>query len=104
MSVDIREGEEVGTQRESFPAVHLHRNGHQAPSGESDSLEIQPTTQHIVTDRPAAISTEHLGRIYKVKGEKGKGGKGKRGQAQKTLVALDDVTLEVYEGELFGLL
>jgi ABC-2 type transport system ATP-binding protein len=44
---------------------------------------------------------EHLTRIYKTRGEKKK-----RGEAQppKTLVALDDIDLEVRQGELFGLL
>ena len=55
-----------------------------------------------VKARPAAIKTVDLGRIYKVKGEKKD--KKTRAEPQKTLVALDNVNLEVYEGELFGLL
>ncbi len=43
-----------------------------------------------------AIKTEQLGRVYKIRG-------GKKKEA-KTLVALDNVTLEVTRGELFGLL
>ncbi len=48
--------------------------------------------------RRASIRTEGLSRYYKVKGER------KKGQVGKTLIALDEVDLEVYEGELFGLL
>jgi ABC-2 type transport system ATP-binding protein len=43
-----------------------------------------------------AIYTENLGRVYKLRG-------GKK-EDPKTLVALDDVTLQVAPGELFGLL
>jgi ABC-2 type transport system ATP-binding protein len=43
-----------------------------------------------------AIKTEHLGRIYKIRG-------GKK-SAPKELVALQDINLEVHKGELFGLL
>jgi len=43
-----------------------------------------------------AIQTEHLGRIYKIRG-------GKK-TAPKELVALQDIKLEVRKGELFGLL
>jgi ABC-2 type transport system ATP-binding protein len=43
-----------------------------------------------------AIETKNLGRVYKIRGAK-------QGDAR-TLVALDDVTLEVPRGELFGLL
>jgi ABC-2 type transport system ATP-binding protein len=52
-------------------------------------------------NRRAAIRVENLGRTYKVKGER----KGKdKSKSHKLLVALDNVSLEVYEGELFGLL
>ncbi len=44
-----------------------------------------------------AIKTEHLGRIYKLRG-------GKKKDTPKQLVALEDVNLEVQPGELFGLL
>jgi ABC-2 type transport system ATP-binding protein len=45
-----------------------------------------------------AIQTEALGRIYKIRG-------GKRNkEIRKELVALEDVTLSVRQGELFGLL
>jgi ABC-2 type transport system ATP-binding protein len=43
-----------------------------------------------------AIQTEHVGRIYKIRG-------GKK-TAPKELVALQDISLEVRKGELFGLL
>lgn len=43
-----------------------------------------------------AIKTEHLGRIYKIRG-------GKK-SAPKELVALQNINLEVHKGELFGLL
>jgi ABC-2 type transport system ATP-binding protein len=43
-----------------------------------------------------AIQTEHLSRIYKIRG-------GKKSEP-KQLVALDDANLEVRQGELFGLL
>jgi ABC-2 type transport system ATP-binding protein len=65
-------------------------------SPESLAVEHRPPT---VDQRPRAIKTEGLTRIYKVKGQKKK-----NGEAQKTLVALDGVDLEVYQGELFGLL
>jgi ABC-2 type transport system ATP-binding protein len=64
-------------------------------SPESLAVEHRPTT---VDQRPPAIRTEGLTRIYKIKGKK------KNGEAQKDLVALDGVDLEVYQGELFGLL
>jgi ABC-2 type transport system ATP-binding protein len=55
--------------------------------------------------RPLAIRTEKLSRIYKVKGQKKDKAKDKtNGEDKKTLVALEDVDLEVYQGELFGLL
>ncbi len=43
-----------------------------------------------------SICTEHLGRVYKIRG-------GKK-EEPKSLVALEDVNLEVRQGELFGLL
>src|SRR5207253_678439 len=52
--------------------------------------------------RPCAIKTENLTRVYKVKGDKK--GRGNGEESRKTLVALDGVSLEIYEGELFGLL
>lgn len=55
-----------------------------------------------VAQHPAAIQVENLGRIYKVRGEKKK--KGEEQKQKKTLVALDNVNLEVHQGELFGLL
>lgn len=45
---------------------------------------------------PFAIETEHLGRIYKIRNN--------RKERARQLVALDDVNLQVREGELFGLL
>lgn len=56
----------------------------------------------VADGRPAAIKTVDLGRIYKVRGEKKD--KQKKGEPQKTLVALENINLEVYQGELFGLL
>src|SRR5439155_17960889 len=54
--------------------------------------------------RPLAIKTEKLSRVYKVKGQKKDKSDKDKGQNKKTLVALDNVDLEVYQGELFGLL
>ena len=45
--------------------------------------------------REFAVETEHLGRIYRTREKK---------TEKKTLIALDDVNLEVRRGELFGLL
>jgi len=45
-----------------------------------------------------AIETKNLGRIYKIRGSK------KEKNIRKELIALQDVTLEVKKGELFGLL
>ncbi|MBF6614827.1 MAG: ATP-binding cassette domain-containing protein [Chloroflexi bacterium] len=64
--------------------------------------ELAPplSAQTVESDRrPPSIEVEHIRRVYKIKAEK----KG-NGEPQKTLVALEDVSLEVYEGELFGLL
>jgi ABC-2 type transport system ATP-binding protein len=44
-----------------------------------------------------AVKTENLGRIYQIKRKRGESG-------PQTLVALEDVNLEVRQGELFGLL
>ncbi|MCS7198675.1 MAG: ATP-binding cassette domain-containing protein, partial [Candidatus Bipolaricaulota bacterium] len=44
-----------------------------------------------------AIKTENLGRIYQIKRKRGEAG-------PTTLVALENVNLEVRQGELFGLL
>jgi ABC-2 type transport system ATP-binding protein len=57
-----------------------------------------PVAADVANGRRASIRTENLTRHYKVKADK------KKGQAAKTLIALDNVSLEVYEGELFGLL
>ncbi|HYP42162.1 MAG TPA: ATP-binding cassette domain-containing protein [Chloroflexia bacterium] len=54
-------------------------------------------------DRRLAIQVEDLRRIYKIKPDKKAKTKGSK-EDQKTLIALDNVSLEVYEGELFGLL
>src|SRR6266478_9460109 len=45
--------------------------------------------------REFAVETEHLGRIYRTRRKK---------TEKKTLIALDDVNLQVRRGELFGLL
>jgi ABC-2 type transport system ATP-binding protein len=47
---------------------------------------------------PLAIEVENLGRVYKIRGSK------KEKQIRKELVALNDVSLTVEPGELFGLL
>ena len=60
--------------------------------------DTTPQPQDIAQGRRASIRTENLTRHYKVKADK------KKGEGSKTLIALDDVSLEVYEGELFGLL
>ena len=46
-------------------------------------------------DRAFAVETEHLGRVYRIRGQK---------TGPKTRIALDDVNLQVRSGELFGLL
>ena len=48
-----------------------------------------------VMSRQLAVETEHLGRVYRTREKK---------NGPKTLLALDDVNLEVARGELFGLL
>lgn len=57
-----------------------------------------PHTTDVSHGRRASVRTVNLTRHYKVKPDK------KKGEVAKTLVALDNVNLEVYEGELFGLL
>jgi len=47
---------------------------------------------------PFAIETENLGRIYKIRGSK------KEKKIRKELVALQEVNLQIEQGELFGLL
>jgi ABC-2 type transport system ATP-binding protein len=47
---------------------------------------------------PLAVETKDLGRIYKIRGNK------KEKAIRKQLVALDNVNLDVKQGELFGLL
>lgn len=47
---------------------------------------------------PAAIEVEDLGRVYKIRANK------KERKIRRELVALQDVTLQVRQGELFGLL
>lgn len=46
--------------------------------------------------QPLAVKTENLGRIYKIRNN--------RKEKQRELVALENVNLEIREGELFGLL
>ena len=58
----------------------------------STAQAIQPTFSNL------AIETKGLGRIYKIRGSK------KEKNIRKELVALQDVSLEVRKGELFGLL
>ena len=45
-----------------------------------------------------AVETQSLGRIYKIHGDT------KESNARKELIALQDVNLQVRQGELFGLL
>ncbi len=47
---------------------------------------------------PYAIETENLGRIYKIRGSK------KEKKIRKELIALQEVNLQIEQGELFGLL
>jgi ABC-2 type transport system ATP-binding protein len=58
--------------------------------------------------RQAAIRTEHLGRIYKLKPSRQQKREARReGRTEplpKELIALDDVNVEVHAGEIFGLL
>ncbi len=46
--------------------------------------------------QPLAVKTENLGRIYKIRNN--------RKEKQRELLALENVNLEIREGELFGLL
>src|SRR4051794_18396329 len=79
MSLDLREGETLND----------------VPSAEQPVGHTEPSVL------PLAIKVENLIRIYKTRGENKKKGSS---EPQKTLVALDNVDLEVYQGELFGLL
>ena len=55
-----------------------------------------------------AVRTEHLGRVYKLrpsrKERRAARKEGQRGLLVRELVALDNVNLEVHQGEIFGLL
>ncbi|HEY7350266.1 MAG TPA: ABC transporter ATP-binding protein [Ktedonobacterales bacterium] len=62
-------------------------------------LAFDEQSAHHHGARPLAIKTEHVSRIYKLRRQKDS-----KGEKQKTLVALNDVNLEVSQGELFGLL
>src|SRR5207248_3937483 len=73
----------------------------ESPSRASDWIP-QPVPYN--NGRPLAIRTEKLSRTYKVKGQKKDKSDKAKGEDKKTLIALNDVDLEVYEGELFGLL
>src|SRR3954453_17851629 len=79
MSLDLREGQTLN----DVPSAE-HPVGHTEPSV-----------------LPLAIKVENLTRIYKTRGENKKKGSS---EPQKTLVALDNIDLEIYQGELFGLL
>ncbi len=72
----------------------------------SQSTELRPVSGGMPANgsapRRASIRTENLGRIYKIKPDRKARKQG--GDVQKTLTALENVNLEVYEGELFGLL
>src|SRR5687768_13407700 len=77
-------------------------NGHESSANADPGLRLVSAAEGTPGTRRAAISTTNLTRLYKVKADKKEKGT-KRGE-KKTLVALDNVNLEVYEGELFGLL
>src|SRR5437867_17138 len=72
-----------------------------SPSRTADWIPQQVQSKNA---RPLAIRTEKLSRTYKVKGQKKDKSNKANGEDKKTLIALDNVDLEVYQGELFGLL
>src|SRR5215211_7388596 len=84
MVVDLREPA-IETEIASVRPVPL--------AGSAPAVIAPPT-------RRLAIKTEDVRRIYKIKGEKKQKGKA----PEKELIALDNVTLEVEQGEYFGLL
>ncbi|HEX8217881.1 MAG TPA: ABC transporter ATP-binding protein [Chloroflexia bacterium] len=91
MTVDVRdEANSVG------PASAPQREPREQAT--SDFPQAMPSGADASNGRRASIRTNNLTRQYKVKADK------KKGEAAKTLLALDNVSLEVYEGELFGLL
>lgn len=94
MSLDVREPK---TTNGSAAMQQLEQTAPYNPY----SAEGAPAS--IRQDRRLAIQVEDLRRIYKIKPDKKAKAKGSK-EDQKTLVALDNVSLEVYEGELFGLL
>src|SRR5579885_2952022 len=63
------------------------------------ALVVSPQRAGAQENRPLAIKTENVSRVYKLRRQKNA-----KGEREKTLVALGGVNLEVYQGELFGLL
>ncbi|HYO51063.1 MAG TPA: ABC transporter ATP-binding protein [Chloroflexia bacterium] len=94
MSLDVREPK---TTNGSAAMQQLEQTAPYNPYPERGA------SASIRQDRRLAIQVEDLRRIYKIKPDKKAKAKGSK-EDQKTLVALDNVSLEVYEGELFGLL
>jgi ABC-2 type transport system ATP-binding protein len=82
---------DAGSDATAAPAVD-------SPGSPAATQNSELRTQNS-RQRPLAIRTEDVSRVYKVRGEKRA-----RGAPQKTLTALGGVTLEVEQGELFGLL
>lgn len=111
----MRTGARSSTQRGdarvmSLKLVKTEENDQTAQDGQRRArmdepvrpLDARGAAAARMEDRPLAIRTQVLSRIYKVKGEKKEKGQPK-GEG-KTLVALGGVDLEVHQGELFGLL
>ena len=99
MSATLQE-EELIAPTQISDTSSASANGHE-PRTSTDSV-LSPQSS-VPAARRAAISVTDLTRIYKVKSDKKDKGE-KRTKEKKTLLALDNVNLEVYEGELFGLL
>lgn len=66
---------------------------------EAEQSAMTALPQEVAQGRRASIRVEKLGRQYKIRGDKKA-----KAEGRKVLTALDNVDLEVYEGELFGLL
>jgi ABC-2 type transport system ATP-binding protein len=94
MSLDVREPKMVNG------SAAMQQLEQTAPYNPYPEREASASTRQ---GRRLAIQVEDLRRIYKIKPDKKAKAKGSK-EDQKTLVALDNVSLEVYEGELFGLL
>jgi ABC-2 type transport system ATP-binding protein len=94
MSLDVRE------PKMTNGSAAMQQLEHTAPYNPYPAEGASASTRQ---DRRLAIQVEDLRRIYKIKPDKKAKAKGSK-EDQKSLVALDNVSLEVYEGELFGLL